>query len=51
MLNKIYYMFSLKGIFDFSYSRFDNVRVKSNGNDIKDKKKFRAVIPIKLQHF
>jgi len=38
MLKKINYIFGLEGILDFSYSRFDTVRVKSDRNGTKGKR-------------
>ena len=35
MLKKINYIFSLDSILDFSHSRFDTVRAKSDENDMK----------------
>jgi len=50
MLKKFNYIFNLEDIFDFLHSRFDNVRAKSNGNDIKDKR-VRAVAHVRAQLF
>ena len=38
MLKKINYIFSFEGTFDFSHSRFDTVRAKSDGNGMKGKR-------------
>jgi hypothetical protein len=38
MLKKINYIFSLEDIFDFSRSRFDTIRAKSDENGMKGKR-------------
>jgi hypothetical protein len=50
MLKKIIAYLDQRVFFDFSPSCFDNIRAKSNGSGVKEKK-FRTVVPVRTQLF